>query len=71
MSKIKFLGVLVMLLLFCPEIFAQQTFSGKFTVWTIGDSTMANKKAEVAPEKAGARHSRILCQTKLRLKNGQ
>ncbi|HNX55409.1 MAG TPA: rhamnogalacturonan acetylesterase, partial [Prolixibacteraceae bacterium] len=50
MSKIKFLGVLVMLLLFCPEIFAQQTFSGKFTVWTIGDSTMANKKEEVAPE---------------------
>jgi Lysophospholipase L1 and related esterases len=39
-----------MFLLFCPEIFAQQTSSGKFTVWTIGDSTMANKKADVAPE---------------------
>lgn len=50
MNKIKFLGALVMLLLFCSEIFAQQTSSGKFTVWTIGDSTMANKKAEVAPE---------------------
>jgi Lysophospholipase L1 and related esterases len=50
MSKIKFSRVLVMFLLFCPEIFAQQTSSGKFTVWTIGDSTMANKKADVAPE---------------------
>lgn len=50
MNKIKFLGALVMFLLFCSEIFAQQTYSGKFTVWTIGDSTMANKKAEVAPE---------------------
>lgn len=50
MGKIKFSCVLVIFLLFCPEIFAQQTSSGKFTVWTIGDSTMANKKAEVAPE---------------------
>jgi len=29
---------------------AQQTSGKKFTVFTIGDSTMANKKAEVAPE---------------------
>lgn len=50
MEKIKFLSVLVMLLFFGSEIFAQQTSSEKFTVWTIGDSTMANKKAEVAPE---------------------
>ncbi len=50
MNKIKFSCVLVMFLLFCFEIFAQQTSSGKFTVWTIGDSTMANKKTEVAPE---------------------
>lgn len=32
------------------EISAQEATSGKFTVWTIGDSTMASKKAEVAPE---------------------
>lgn len=29
---------------------AQQTLDKKITVFTIGDSTMANKKAEVAPE---------------------
>jgi len=50
MKTIKFLSGLIAILLFVPGIFAQQTTSGKFTVWTIGDSTMANKKAEVAPE---------------------
>lgn len=38
------------LLFFVNGIFAQQPTSGKFTVFTIGDSTMASKKAEVAPE---------------------
>lgn len=50
MRKIIVLCGLLVFLLFCPAIFAQQTSSAKFTVWTIGDSTMANKKAEVAPE---------------------
>lgn len=49
--KQSFLIILIgALLLFVNGIFAQQPTSGKFTVWTIGDSTMANKKAEVAPE---------------------
>ncbi len=47
---IKFLSVLFAVLIFASGLWAQETSSGKFTVWTIGDSTMANKKAEVAPE---------------------
>lgn len=46
----KFLSTLFAVLVFVPYLFAQQPSSEKFTVWTIGDSTMANKKAEVAPE---------------------
>lgn len=49
--KQSFLIVLIAAMLFhMSEISAQQPTSEKFTVWTIGDSTMANKKAEVAPE---------------------
>lgn len=50
MKKIKFLSGLIAILLITPGLFSQESSDGKFTVWTIGDSTMANKKAEVAPE---------------------
>lgn len=50
MKTIKFLSVLFAIFVFASGLWAQETSSGKFTVWTIGDSTMANKKAEVAPE---------------------
>jgi lysophospholipase L1-like esterase len=44
----------VLLLLLCAATFeaalAQSNSENHITVWTIGDSTMANKKAEVAPE---------------------
>lgn len=46
----KFLSTLFAVLVFVPYLLAQQPSSEKFTIWTIGDSTMANKKAEVAPE---------------------
>jgi len=50
MRTIRFLSGLLAVLIFASGLWAQETSSGKFTVWTIGDSTMANKKAEVAPE---------------------
>ena len=50
MRTIKFLSGLFAIFIFASGLLAQETTSGKFTVWTIGDSTMANKKAEVAPE---------------------
>jgi lysophospholipase L1-like esterase len=50
MRTIKFLSVLFAIFIFTSGLWAQETSSGKFTIWTIGDSTMANKKAEVAPE---------------------
>lgn len=48
--KSKILSALFVVSIFGSCLFAQESASGKFTVWTIGDSTMANKKAEVAPE---------------------
>lgn len=50
MKKIKFLSSLITILIFSSGLLAQESTSEKFTVWTIGDSTMANKKADVAPE---------------------
>ena len=50
MRTIKFLSVMFAIFMFASGLWAQETSSEKFTVWTIGDSTMANKKAEVAPE---------------------
>lgn len=50
MRTIKFLSGLFAFFIFASGLLAQETTSGKFTIWTIGDSTMANKKAEVAPE---------------------
>ncbi len=50
MRTINFLSVLFAIFVFASGLSAQETSSGKFTVWTIGDSTMANKKVEVAPE---------------------
>ena len=69
MKKIKFLSGLLVFLLFCPGIFAQQTSSGKFTVWTIGDSTMASKKAEVAPETGWCQAFRNFVSEKVEIKN--
>lgn len=50
MIKFKFLTGLFAAFIIASGLSAQETTSGKFTVWTIGDSTMASKKAEVAPE---------------------
>jgi lysophospholipase L1-like esterase len=50
MIKFKFLVGLFAAFIVASGLWAQETTSGKFTVWTIGDSTMANKKAEVTPE---------------------
>lgn len=50
MRTIKFLSILFAIFIFASGLWAQETSSEKLTVWTIGDSTMANKKAEVAPE---------------------
>lgn len=50
MRTIKFLSGLFAIFIFASGLLAQEITSGKFTIWTIGDSTMANKKAEVAPE---------------------
>lgn len=41
---------LLLLVGICNSTFAQQANETRVTVFTIGDSTMANKKAEVAPE---------------------
>jgi lysophospholipase L1-like esterase len=41
---------LILLVGICNSSFAQQANETRITVFTIGDSTMANKKAEVAPE---------------------
>jgi len=40
----------LVLILMNGSVIAQPNSGQHFTVWTIGDSTMANKKAEVAPE---------------------
>ena len=50
MIKFKFLAGLFAVFIVASGLSAQEKTSGKFTVWTIGDSTMASKKAEVAPE---------------------
>lgn len=50
MIKFNFLAGLFAVFIVASGLSAQETTSGKFTVWTIGDSTMASKKAEVAPE---------------------
>ncbi len=42
--------MLLVMILTNGSVIAQPNSSEQFTVWTIGDSTMANKKAEVAPE---------------------
>lgn len=54
--NVRYIMLLVSLLLGCGNICTAQQTSGndstgnRITVFTIGDSTMANKKAEVAPE---------------------
>lgn len=49
--KFKFAGILLLILSGIAGILTAGENSGKkITVFTIGDSTMANKKAEVAPE---------------------
>ncbi len=50
MIKFNFLAGLFAVFIVASGLSAQEKTSGKFTVWTIGDSTMASKKAEVAPE---------------------
>lgn len=42
--------IFLVLILMNGSVIAQPNSGEHFTVWTIGDSTMANKKAEVAPE---------------------
>lgn len=42
--------MLLVLTLMTGSVIAQPNPGEHFTVWTIGDSTMANKKADVAPE---------------------
>jgi lysophospholipase L1-like esterase len=42
--------ILLVLILITGSVIAQPNPDAHFTIWTIGDSTMANKKAEVAPE---------------------
>lgn len=49
--KFKFAGIVILILSGIAGISSASNNSGKkITVFTIGDSTMANKKAEVAPE---------------------
>ena len=50
MKSIKLILVLLVSTVITDLVFAQTNTGEHFTVWTIGDSTMANKKAEVAPE---------------------
>ena len=42
--------ILLVIILMNGSVIAQPNSGEHFTVWTIGDSTMANKKAEVTPE---------------------
>jgi lysophospholipase L1-like esterase len=53
MKPVEFKSVLLLIVFWagtCGLSTAQQSNENRFTVFTIGDSTMANKKAEVAPE---------------------
>jgi lysophospholipase L1-like esterase len=50
MKSIKLILALLVSIVFNNSVFAQTNTGEHFTVWTIGDSTMANKKADVTPE---------------------